>query len=338
MKSNRIWMLVLILLATPAGAQDWQRGWKGNVEYNCDAVNGAVADVGDEMYLIIGADSLTPGGGDKEHYVLTDVNAVTVAESLLGRAPGCGKEPESSDGIVDIYSPERWKKNITGDYFYQCDVVRAIVAAHGDLEYRRDGDRHHTVVGFYQEDAPECVPRYVVTKVHSDIFACADSDCEKISRVMRWQAWPVVGLSEGWYEVALEGETGFIAASDVAPGPYGLLQVDQHHVSQYHDCILFVDRKPEDYRYVAILKAGPAYQEIEVALYKPAIDTPLEIVEESHGEFNDSGEPYILQLSSRADHFPIGAYTIELTWKGRIFRYGLEVQEHALFLIHVYCN
>ena len=289
-------------------------------------------------YLILGTDDLTPGDGDAEHYVLTDVSVVTVAESLLGRAPGCGTALVEDDEVVDIYEPEKWKLNITREYFYQCDVVRAIVAAYGDLDFRRDGDRHHTVIGFYQEDARECVPRYVVTKVHSDVFACAASDCEKINRVMRWQAWRVVGLSEGWYEVELEGETGFIAASDVMPGPYALLQVDQHHVSQYHDCTLFVDRKPEDYRYVAILKAGPAYQEIEVALYKPAIDTPLEIVKESHGEFNDSGEPYILQINSRADHFPIGAYIIELTWNGRIFRYGLDVQEHALFLIHVYCN
>lgn len=338
MKGKLVLIFAVALLTTAAGAQDWQRGWKGNVEYNCEAIMGAIGEVGALYYLILGTDDLTPGDGDAEHYVLTDVNVVTAAESLLGRAPGCGTALVADDDVVDIYEPDRWKLNITREYFYQCDVVRAIVAAVGDLDFRRDGDRHHTVIGFYQEDARECVPRYVVTKVHSDVFACADSDCEKINRVMRWQAWRVVGLSEGWYEVELEGATGFIAASDVVPGPYALLQVDQHHVSQYHDCTLFVDRKPEDNRYVAILKAGPAYQAIEVALYKPAMDTPLEIVEESHGEFNDSGEPYILQLNSRADHFPIGAYIIELTWNGRIFRYGLDVQEHALFLIHVYCN
>ena len=297
-----------------------------------------VDDFGLVYYLIFGTDDLTPGDGDAEHTILTDVSLVTVAESLLIRATGCGKATVVDDKVKDIYEPEKWKPNITRDYFYQCDVVRAIVAAHGDLELRRYGDRQHTVISFFQEDAPECVPPHVVTKVHSDVFACPYSDCEKINRVMRWQAWRVVGLSEGWYEVELEGETGFIAASDVMPGPYALLQVDQHHVSQYHNCILYVDRKPEDYRYVAILKTGPAYQEIEVALYKPATDTPLEIVEESHGEFNDSGEPYILQLNSRADHFPIGAYIIELAWSGRIFRYGLDVQEHALFLIRVYCN
>ena len=338
MKSHLFWILVLILLATPASAQDWQRGWKGNVVYNCDAVNGAIADVGDEFYIIRGADSLTPGDGTAEHYLLTDVDVVTVAESLLARAPGCGTAPESDDGIVDIYNPDAWKKNITGEYFYQCDVVRAIVAAYGELEFRRDGDRRHTVLGFYQEDAPDCVPRYVVTVNHSNVFECADSDCEQLTRIMRWQALPVVGLSEGWYEIALEEETGFVAATDVAPGPLGLLQVDEQHILHYADCIMVPQRKPEEFRYIAIIRGGPAYREMEVALYKPAVDTALEIHEEINGEFSNNGQPYVLQLYSRADYFPTGVYIVELTWKGLSFRYGFNAQEHALYYIHVYCN
>ncbi len=338
MKANLFWILVLILLAAPASAQDWQRGSMGNVEYNCDAVRDAIADVGDEFYIIRGADSLTPGGGTAEHYLLTNVDIVTVEESLLGRAPNCGTQPEPYDGIVDIYNPDAWKKNITGDYFYQCDVVRAIVAVYGELEFRRDGDRRHTVLAFYQEDAPDCVPRYVITIDHSNVFECADSDCEQLTRIMRWLAWPVVGLSEGWYEIALEEETGFVAATDVAPGPLRLLQVDEQHVLQYADCIMVPQRMPEKFRYIAIIKGGPAYREMEVALYKPAIDTALEIHEEIDREFSNNGQPYILQFYSRADYFPTGVYIVELTWKGLTFRYGFNAQEHALYYIHVYCN
>ena len=74
---------------------------------------------------------------------------------------------------MDIYEPDKWKLNVTREYFYQCDVVRAIVAAYGDLDFRRDGDRHDTVLSFFHEDARECVPRYVVTKVHSDVYSVA---------------------------------------------------------------------------------------------------------------------------------------------------------------------
>ena len=338
MKSNIIGILLLILLATPASAQDWQRGWKGKVEYNCDAINGAIADVGDEYYVIRGAGDLTPGDVDAEHYLLTDVDVVTVAESLLGRAPGCGTAPESLEDVVHLYNPEAWKPNITREYLYQCDVARAIVANYGDLEFRRDGDRRHTVLAFFQEDAPDCVPRFVVTQVHSDIFACADSSCEKTSRVMRWQAFAVVGLSEGWYEIALEDETGFVAASDVAPGPLGLLQLGEQHTLQYADCIMVAEREPRDYRYIAILKSGPAYREIEVALYKPATETALEITEELDREFSNNAQPYILQVHSPADHYPTGAYIVELTWEGLTLRYGLNVQERAIYYIHVYCN
>ena len=338
MKTNLFWILVLILLATPASAQDWQPGWKGNVEYNCDAVKGAIADVGDEYYIIRGADSLTPGDGTAEHYLLTDVDVVTVEESLLNRAPGCGTAPEPSEGIVDIYDPGAWKPNITRDYLYQCDIARAIVAAYGDLEFRRDGDRRHTVLDFFQEDAPDCVPRYVVTINHSYVFECADSDCEQLTRIMRWLAWPVVGLSEGWYEIALEDETGFVAASDVAPGPLGLLQVNEQHVLQYADCIMVPQRKPEEFRTIAVIKGGPAYREMDVALYKPATDTTLEIQEEIDSEFSNNGQPYILQIYSRSDHFPTGVYIVELTWNGLTFRYGFNAQEHALYYIHVYCN
>ena len=338
MKSKLLLIFAMALLVTPAGAQDWQSDSSGNVEYNCETIMDIIDEFGIVYYLILGTDDLTPGDGDAEHYVHTDVSLATVAESLLIQATGCGTALVAVDNVVDIYEPDKWKLNVTREYFYQCDVVRAIVAAYGDLDFRRDGDRHDTVLSYFHEDARECVPRYVVTKVHSEVFACPASDCDKINRVMRWQAWRVVGLSEGWYEIVLEDETGFIAASDVMPGPYALFQVDQHHVSQYHDCIIFVDRKPEDFRFVAILKAGPAYQEIEVSIYKPAIDIPLEIADESHGEFNDSGEPYILQVSSLADYFPAGAYMIELAWNGRIFLYGLDVQETALFMIHFYCD
>ena len=338
MKKTLIAGMLLLLFVTSAYAQDWQRGAKGNVKYNCDAVKGAIADVGAEYYVVRGTDTLTPGDGTAEHYILTDVNVVTVAQSLLVRAPGCGTAPETDDGIAEIYNPDAWVQNITGDYLYQCDVVRAIVAAYGKLEFRRDGDRHHTVLGFYQEDVPDCVPRYVITINHSYVLECADSDCDQLTRIMRWLAWPVVGVSEGWYEIALEDETGFVAASDVAPGPLGLLQEDEQHVLQYAECIMVPERKPEEYRYIAVIKGGPAYREMDVALYKPAIDTALEIQEEVESEFSNNGQPYILQIYSRADHFPTGVYTVELTWNGLTFRYGFHAQEHALYYIHVYCN
>lgn len=36
MKSKLILIFSMALLVTTAGAQDWQSGWKGNVEYNCE--------------------------------------------------------------------------------------------------------------------------------------------------------------------------------------------------------------------------------------------------------------------------------------------------------------
>jgi len=338
MKSKAFWILLLALLVTPAVAQDWQPGWKGHAEYNCDAIMSVIEEVGIAYYMILGTDDLTPGDGDAEHYILTDISVVTVAESLLDHATGCGTALVADDSVVDIYEPDRWKLNVTGEYFYQCDVVRAIVAAFGDLEFRRSGDRHHTFLGFYQEDAPDCIPPYVVSKVHSDVYACADSDCEKIDRIMRWLAWPVVGWSEGWYEVALEDKTGFIAEADAAPGPYGLLQLDEQHVLPYAECVMVPQHKPQEFRHIAIIKAGPAYREIDVALYKPAVETAQDILEEVEGEFSNNGQPYILQIHTRDDHYPRGVYTVELTWDGLMFRYGFNAQEHALYYIHVYCN
>ena len=337
MKTIVFCLLLLMLLTAPVQAQDWQRGWKGNVMYNCDAVNGIVSDFGDELLVIGGVDDLTPGDGDDEHYVLR-AGVSTVAESVLGRASGCGDASEETDGITHVYEPERWLKNITGDYFYQCDVLRAMVAAYGALEYRRDGGRHHTVIGFYQEDAPDCVPRYVVTKVHSDIYACAGSDCEKTDRVMRWLAWPVVGLSEGWYEIALDDGTGFVNAGDVAPGPLGMLKVDERHRLQYAECVMAPQRKPDDFRHIAVIKGGPAYQEMGVAIYKPAADTPLDIIEELEGEFSNNGQPYLLQLHTPIERYPSGVYTVELLWEELTFRFGIHAKERALYYIHVYCN
>ena len=336
--SRLFWILVLLLLAMPAAAQDWQRGWKGNVEYNCDAVKGAIAVAGDEYYVIIGADTLTPGDGAAEHYVLTDADARTVAESLLGRATGCGTAPESNKIIVDIYNPDAWKQNITHDYLYQCDVVREIVAAYGDLEFRRDSDRQHTLIGFYQEDAPECVPRYVIAKRHSNIFDCPDSNCERLKRFIRGEALPVVGLSDGWFKVALGDETGFIAETHVVPGPYGFLHVGEQHLLEYADCIMVPQRRPKDYTFITILKSGPAYQSIEVALYEPLSDTPLGIYDEAEKEFTNNAQPYILQIPGPIADFAKGIYTIQLTWGNLTFSYGFDLQEPDVYDIHVYCN
>lgn len=338
MKGKLILVFALALMVTGAGAQDWQSGWKGNVEYNCEAVMGAVADVGAAYYVILGTDDLTPGDGDAEHYVLTDVNVVTVAESLLNRAPGCGTVTVVDDEVVDIYEPDRWKLNITREYFYQCDVVRAIVAAYGDLDFRRDGDRHHTVIGFYQEDAPACVPRYVIAKRNNPILECAERSCERLSRFLRGQALPVIGLSDGWYEVDFGDETGFVGAANATPGPLGILQEDEQHVLQYADCIMAPQRRTKDYRYVAILKAGPAYQDVEVALYPPMSETELDIYEENEGKFSNDGQPYILQMHEPDFVYITGLYTVELTWNELVFNFGIDVTEEDLYYVHVYCN
>lgn len=338
MKNNVFWMLVLFLLAIPASAQGWQRGSMGNVEYNCDAVNGAVADFGEELFVIGGVDTLTPGDGDAEHYVLTDVGVSTVANSMLSRAPGCGTAPEETDGIIDVYEPERWLKNITDDYFYQCDIVRAIVAAYGDLEYRRDGDRRHTVIGYYQEDAPDCVPRYVIARQHQRVLECAGSDCEFVYGFLRGEALPVVGLSDGWYEVALEDGTGFVAEAQVVPGPYGFLHVGEQHVLEYADCIMIPQRRPKDYTFITIIKSGPAYQEMEVALYEPLSDKPLGIYDEMEKEFSNNGQPYILQIPGPVDDFPNGIYIVQLAWGNLTFNYGFDLREPDVYDIHVYCN
>ena len=336
MKRKLFWILALILLTIPAGAQDWTSAGVGNVEYNCDAVNGAVADFGDELFVIGGVDTLTPGDG--EHYVLTDVGVSTVANSMLSRAPGCGTAPEETDGIIDVYEPERWLKNITDDYFYQCDVVRAIVAAYGDLKYRRDGDRQHTVIGYYQEDAPDCVPRYVIARQHQRVLNCAGSDCDVVNGYLRGEALPVVGLSDGWYEVALEGGTGYVAETQVVPGPYGFLQLGEQHILEYADCIMIPKRRPKDYTFITIIKSGPAYQEIEVALYEPLSDTPLGIYDEMEKEFSNDGQPFILQIPGPIAEFPNGIYTVQLAWGNLTFNYGFDLQEPDVYDIHVYCN
>ena len=336
MKTGLFCMIVLALLAAPTGAQDWQRGSMGNVEYNCDAIMGAIAEVGTLYYIILGTDDLTPGDGDAEHYILTDISVVTVAESLLGRAPGCGEAIVVDDEVVDIYEPDKWKLNITREYFYQCDVVRRIVDIFGDLDFRRDGDRHHTVIGYYQEDAPECVPRYVITKRDNDVLECADSSCESLGGISRGSALPVIGLREHWYEVALEEVTGFVAEAQVVPGPLALLQVDENHVMQYADCILSPQHSAANRRFVAIIKAGTAYEEIDVALYQPMSDTALTILEERDREFSGSGNPFILQLYAPVK-FPPGIYIIELTWNELTFRLGFDAIEDDMYHIHVYC-
>lgn len=336
MKTKLFWMIAMFVLATGAGAQDWQRGLMGNVEYNCDAVMGAIAEVGPLYYIILGTDDLTPGDGDAEHYILTDISVVTVAESLLGRAPGCGEAIVVDDEVVDIYEPERWKLNITSEYFYQCDVVRRLVALVGDLEFRRDGDRHHTVIGYYQEDAPDCVPRYVIAKRDNDLLECADSSCESLGNISRGSALPVIGLHEGWYEVAQGEGAGFVSEAEVMPGPLALLQVDENHVMQYADCIFSPQHKAAERRYIAFIKAGLAYQEIDVALYPPLSDTALTILEERDRKFSGSDNPYILQLYAPVNFSP-GIYIIELTINDLSFRFGFDAANDDMYHIHVYC-
>lgn len=338
MKQTPLWIVALILLALPTKAQDWQPGATGNVEYNCEAVQGIIAAAGDEFYLIAGADTLTPGDGTAEHYVISGIDVLTVAESLLGRAAGCGDAPAATEGVVDIYTPQAWKHNITREYLYQCEVVRDIVAAVGQLELRRDGNRRHTVISYYQEDAPACMPRYVIAREHQRVQECAGSDCAVLTGFLRGEALPVVGWSEGWFEVALEAGSGYVAQAKVAPGPYGFLQTGKQHSLEYADCIIIPQRRPKDYSYITIIKSGSAYQEIDVALYQPLSDTPLGIYSEEEKVFSNDGTPFTLQIPGPVADFPKGIYTVQLTWGDLTFNYGFALQEPDVYDIHVYCD
>ena len=177
---------------------------------------------------------------------------------------------------------------------------------------------------------------FVITRSDSDFLECADSSCESLGSISRGSALPVIGLREDWFEVAQGEVTGFVAETQVMPGPLALLQVDENHVMQYADCILSPQHSVANRRFIAVIKAGLAYEEIEVALYQPMSDTALTVLEERDREFSGSGNPYILQLYAPVIFSP-GIYIIELTWNELTFRFGFDAREDDMYHIHVYC-
>ena len=146
----------------------------------------------------------------------------------------------------------------------------------------------------------------------------------------------MIGLREGWYEVAQGEGAGFVAEAEVMPGPLALLQVGENHVMQYADCIFSPQHKVAERRFIAFIKAGLAYQEIDVALYPPMSDTALTILEERDRKFSDSDKPFILQLYAPVIFNP-GIYIIELTFNDLTYRFGFDASEDDMYHIHVYC-
>ena len=158
-------------------------------------------------------------------------------------------------GVPSVYGQD-WAQNDPGGLSYNCAAVRALIDAHGDLNYVRTDDAIFTVKDYHALMVPVCLaasePASVIeasevgeqsntTMVDAansgtmfqitvdeviNLRACANTACDLLGRARSGDLLDVVGADGDWYEIAHESGRVYIAAwltRKVVDPPRGLL-------------------------------------------------------------------------------------------------------------------
>ena len=341
MKRSLIVMLLMLLLVSPAAAQEWAPDGIGAMEYNCFLIDHIIGDFGDAAYL------------------LRDGEAVAVEDMLLQLASGCKIGTEASGDLPLLEIMRSWPFIYQDENSYQCDMVNDIIADYGSFDFQRsDSDSDAlTVFTYHQKKAPYCLPRYIIAAKDFQLRDCLDSPCETNEYMLRGEALPVVdrvvGEDETWYEVArefkhyleveTEDATAFVNAADVVFGPAGFVELDKSyyilHENHTPHCQVFPRREDAPFVHVSVIKAGGAYQEMLVDITAPLTESPMPIKEEAERAFSDSGAPYIHQLyDPMIIAVGAGIYTIDLTLDAITYRFGFDLTEAGIYRFHIHCK
>lgn len=321
MKKLFLIAIVLVTLANTATAQEWTVGHNENNQWNCDSLDKIIADFAEAFYIII------------------DGKVSTVEEIFAVRAPGCEIEHPPVTGTAVMELTHDWTRNLSGDYLYKCELVLEMVKKHGDLELMRIGNEVFTFLHYHQNDVPLCVPRHVIVKQNGYLRECADSSCDWIWGILIGEVLEVVGIRDGWYEVAHNEKTAFVDSADVVPGPYDIIEPEEQFVLGLGtDCALASRIHGDEVMYIATVKAGPAQNDMDVHLYLPFDEEALEIDQVVNKRFTDNNSTYILQHHPSNVIYPTGIYTIEISIGGGTYRVGFNAQKKAVYVIHVACN
>lgn len=339
MKRRLIAVLLMFMLVTPIAAQEWAVDALGGMEYNCFLLDHIIGDYGDSDYLT------------------RDGATVSVEDMLLRLASGCKTANNADTDLAYLELIRSWPFIYRDENAYHCDTVDDIVSAYGQFDFQRTENSVYSVFDYHQKKAPYCLPRYIVAARDFQLRGCLDGPCETNQYMLRGEALPVVDRvvadDETWYEVAREFKhyleveaddaTAFVKAADVVAGPAGFVEIDKSyyilHESYTPHCQVYPLLDAGRVLLITIIKAGAAYEEMNVDVYMPFADSPLAIDEQIEKEFGDSGKPFIHQIMDWAAHgYQRGVYTIELALDGITYHFALDVQKTGVYDVHFYCK
>ena len=339
MKRRLIAALLMFMLVMPVAAQEWAPDALGSMEYNCYLLDHIIGDFGD-------ADYVTRDGAE-----------LSVEDMLLRVASGCKTVQDADTELAYLELIRSWPFIYRDENAYHCETVDEVVAAYGSFEFQRTENSAYSVFDYHQKKAPYCLPRYVIAAENTQLRDCLDRPCETNQYMLRGEALPVVDRvvedDETWYEVAREFKhyleveadepTAFVKAADVVAGPAGFVEVDASyyilHENYTPHCQVFPLLDADTALLITAIRAGGAYEEMQVDVYKPFADAALAIRDQLEKEFGDSGKPYIHQVYDWSDHGNrVGIYTFELSLDGIAYQFALNMQRLGVYTVHFYCK
>ena len=339
MKRGLIAALLTFMLVMPVAAQEWTPDALGSMEYNCYLLDHIIGDFGDETYLT------------------RDGVEISVEDMLLQLASGCKTAIDADSDLAYLELIRSWPFIYRDENAYHCDTVNAIVAAYGGFDFQRTENSAYSVFDYHQKKAPYCLPRYVIASKRIPLLECMDGSCEADGYVERGAALPVVDAvleeDETWYEVAREFKhyleveaddaTAFVPAADVVPGPAGFVERDGEYAILHEDhtplCRIRTMRGDDDLLLWVSIKSGPAYEEMQVDVYKPFADSSLKVMREVERTFKDSGLPYINLTFDWIDHgSQLGIYTVHLTLDAITYQFGMDLNEIGVQYLLFHCK
>lgn len=339
MKRGLIAALFMFALAMPIAAQEWAPDALGSMEYNCFLLDHIIGDYGDAAYL-------TRDGAE-----------VRVEDMLLELASGCKATQSADTSLAYLELIRSWPFIYRDENAYHCDTVDEIVAAYGSFDFQRTENSAYSVFDYHQKKAPYCLPRYVIAAKDLQLRDCLDGPCETNQYMLRGETLPVVDRvmaeDETWYEVAREFKhyleveaddaTAFVPAADVVPGPAGFIELEGDYAITHEDhtplCRIHTLPGAKDRMLLVSLKSGPAYEDMQVDIYKPFSESPLYVMRELEKTFKDSGLPYINLVFDWIDHgSQLGIYTVHLTLDSITYQFGMDLKEVAVYYFLIHCK
>jgi hypothetical protein len=181
----------------------------------------------------------------------------------------------------------------------------------------------------------------VVTPQAVNLRSCAGTTCSIIRQSTAGEIFAASGTEAAadgdWYQIDVDGQTGFVSAALTTRGPDAVLDIDEPHTDLELLCVVAFDIQRGDPD-LQFLLTGEAQDEVTADIFRPRENTALRVQGQNVKTFIDTGDVYTQQYYGFNVSWPLGTYQMELKRDDVVKRFAFEMTERGAHNIYVLCE